>query len=161
MIEFHVSPVVRRVTVTALRTHRIGVRVITLVAREAVLWCVTMPNVRRVTIAALSVHMTAQQREIRVLVVEVVFIQSDDVSVATLVIGVAPRTRRPARTPVLAVKAGTRIDIGRDFLVAVEAQFTLFAAFETQVAVGALFFVLGVSLYKFARHDQRFELCFC
>ena len=158
VIEFDIEPVIGRVTVTTLCPHRIGVRVVLLVAGEAVARRVTVANIRRVTICALPVRVMSDQLKIGLVVVEVALVETNDIGVPAFVVRVTVCTGRPARASILAVKPGLCVDIACDLFVTIEAQRALLAAFEAQMTVGALFLVFGVCLYYLTRHDQRLEL---
>lgn len=117
-----------------------------------------MPLLRQMAVAALVVRVLAEQREVSEFVIKCIRVETDNIRVAALMVGMAAGADGTTGTTILAVKAGFCIDVTGDFFVTVEAQSALLAAFETLVAVGAVFLVLGMRLDNLARHDQCFDL---
>lgn len=117
-----------------------------------------MPLLWQMAVAALVVRVLAEQREVSEFVIECIRVETDNIRVAALMVGMAVGADGTTGTTILAVKAGFCIDVTGDFFVTVEAQSALLAAFETLVAVGAVFLVLGMRLHNLARHDQCLDL---
>ena len=161
MIELDFQPVVRGMTIAALCAERSGVRIIVLMAREAVAGCVAMALLGLMAIIALVALMLAQQREVADFVIERPLVEVHDIRIATFVVSMAIGADAPARSTVFAVKPGLCFDIPGNLLMAVEAKCTLLAAFKAHMAIGALFLVLGMGFHDLARHDQCFDLCAC
>ena len=62
---------------------------------------------------------------------------------------------------VFAMKSGFRFYVSGDLLMAIEAQCSLLAAFESQMAVATIFLILGMCFDDLTRHDQSLDLCAC
>ena len=112
-------------------------------------------------VAALLVCMSAQQGKPRQVMIEPVFVQTNNVGVATLVVRMAVRASRPFRTTIHTVKTGLGFDVRGDFIVAIETQRALLFTFKAKMAIAAFLFEFGVGLSQFARHDQRLKLSLC
>ena len=112
-------------------------------------------------VAALLVGMSAQQGKPRQVMIEPVFVQTNNVGVATLVVRMAVRASRPFCTTIHTVKAGLGLDVCGNFIVAIETQRALLFTVKAKVAITAFFFEFGVGLSQFARHDQRLKLSLC
>ena len=56
------------------------------------------------------------------------------------------------------MKPGAGANIGRDVLVTIEAQCSLFGTLELRMAGTAFFFVIGMTFDDFTGHDQRLYL---
>lgn len=133
-------------------------RIIFLMAGIAVARRLTMFVIGGMAVCAFVFGVLAEQWEVGELVIKIRLVETHDVGITALVVRVAVCTAVLADTLELAMKARRTIDICGDIFVAVEAERTLSAAFESLVAGFTLTFVLGMTLDDLARHDQRFDL---
>jgi len=92
---------------------------------------------------------------------EISFIERDDIGVTAFVFGVAVGALPAFRLPVQAVKALPGLAIGRDVFVTVCTQFALLGALKRHMARLALGLNFNVTLNDLARHDQRLKLSVC
>lgn len=102
-------------------------------------------------------NVATQQRKISEVMFECVFIELHDVGVSTFVICMAIYTFVVRCIVEQPVKSAAGLDIGRNVLVAVEAQRALVRTFERFVTGRAFRLPLGMALYDFTGHDQRLD----
>ena len=102
--------------------------------------------------------MRTLQRVVGMVVIELLAAELHDVSVAPEVLGVARTALGAVDTRNSAVETAVLPDIGRDFLVTVEAQGGLATAVAAVVALRAVLFELGVRRRQFAGHEQSLRV---
>lgn len=161
VIELDLQPVVRGMTISALCAKRSGVRVVIFVTGKAVPGRVAMSLLGLMAIIALIVRVLAEQREVRLFVVERILIEADDIGIAAFVVCMAFGADTSAGLTVFAMKSGFRFYVSGDLLMAIEAQCSLLAALESQMAVATIFLILGMCFDDLTRHDQSLDLCAC
>jgi len=101
--------------------------------------------------------MIAAQFEIGLGMVKHFFIKLDDIHVATFVIGMAGMALALGDIINPAMKIAFSLDVLINLLVAIAAQFALFAFIEDLVAFSTFTLEAGVSFDQFARHDEAFQ----
>jgi hypothetical protein len=146
------------VAAVAVRANEIIVNVVGLVARKTFLWSVPMFLTIVVTGGAAYVRVTTEQLVICKVMIEVLFIQVNDVRIPTQMILMAACTAIFIRFPRQAVKPDFAVYVTCNVFVASKAELRLFAAIERQMAGATLRFDVRVSLYDLTRHDERFDL---
>src|SRR5512139_1126222 len=155
VIKLRLLPVGFRVAIRALRTQLALVCVVLLVAGNAA--CLRAPVLAAwaMAFAARRLGMLSLQQVIRLPMVEFLFVQNDQASVAALVFGMAFAAQLPFRGAT--VKALLLRNIARHILVAVRAQRILPRTLEADMTLVALLFRLGMPLYHLARHQHTFK----
>jgi hypothetical protein len=111
-----------------------------------------------VTGTAVPTDVAAPERKIRSIVIERRTIQTHDVGVAALMLGVtvlAQQLRLVLRDA--AMEARQRCHVGTNFLVTVHTQRRLLGRDERPVTVRAIVFQIGVTFDHRTGHDQSFE----
>ena len=101
--------------------------------------------------------MRSLERKIRQPVIELHRIETHDVRVTALVLGVAAAALTVAGIRHAAVEPGGFAHIGRNILVTVETQCGLGPAVAAVVAVGAGFFLFDMRAADLAGHQERFH----
>jgi len=112
----------------------------------------------RVARAAITTHVAATEREIRSIVIESRTVETHDIRVAALVLGVtvlAEKLRLIFRDA--AMEASQRRHVGTNFLVTIHTQRRLFGRDERSVTVRAIVFQVGMTFDHRTGHDQAFE----
>ena len=110
-----------------------------------------------VAVDAVSVEMAVAQQEARQAMIERLLDETDDIGIATFVIGMARHALAIAHFGRHCVESRVSLEIGGDLRVAVETKRPLRAARKANVTGGALGFVLGVTGNQRSRHDQALE----
>ena len=133
------------------------VRIILLVTGDAIRGRFPHPLPRLVAARARDTRMSALEQEIRQIMAKCLRIQSDNVGLPSLVIGVAgPALAFPDRR-VPAVESLSLCDIGSNRLVAIDTETRLRLLRERFMALRAVFLELGVPLDERPRIDELFE----
>jgi hypothetical protein len=97
------------------------------------------------------------QRKVSAFVIEGRGVQAHDVGLAALVLGMAAGALADAGIGHAAVIALVTLQVGGDFLVAVDAQRALARTVGAIVAIAAGVFELGVRLGNLAGHEQALD----
>lgn len=158
VIESDIEPTIGSVAVATLGAHGIAMHIVGLVAAVAVLRCVAELDVGFMAVVTLRLGMVADEREIGPVMIEALPVESHDIGIAAFVVGMASEAGTTAGLPVAAMKAQLHFDVGRDVLVAIEAQGALFVAIEGLVTSLAIGLELRVTLDDFTGHDQGLDL---
>ena len=103
----------------------------------------------------------AGKGEVREIVGEERAVETDDVAVAPLMVGVTADAAKYVNSGLSTVKACTRRNVGGHALVAVGAEPTLCLPVQSDVAIATVRFQIGVALDQISRHEQPLveELC--
>ena len=110
------------------------------------------------TIAAGVPGVSADEREVGILVIELSLVKTGNVGVAPFVVRMTFGAGRVLCARFLAMKAGLVRNITRDFFVAIETQIALLRSLEFLVATVAFFFILGMRFDYLAGHHERLDL---
>lgn len=156
---------VRAVVVERSATPARGIVTARSVAAELAVVCVLVATIalahglverRVVHVAALAGNapVCAGQGKVREIVGEQRTVETDDVGIASLMVGVTAHAAKYVNSGLSAVKARTRRNIGGNALVAVGAQPALRLPVESDVAIAAVRFQIGVALDQISRHEQ-------
>jgi hypothetical protein len=88
-------------------------------------------------------------------------VETDDVAVAPLMVGVTAHAAKYVNSGLSAVKARTRRNIGGNAFVAVGAEPALSLPVQSDVAIATVRFQIGVTLDQISGHEQPLveELC--
>src|SRR5579864_9012749 len=150
-----VAPGARVMTGAAVAPQPSLVRLLFLMAAEAVARRIAIGLAGRVAARAGEIGMGAAQPVVRQVVVELLRHELDDVAAATEMLAVAGVALRPGHAGQVPVEAPLAGNIRGDVLVTVEAKLCLPAAVATVVTLRALLLVLRVGRREFAGHQQR------
>ena len=110
------------------------------------------------TVGTGQLRMTAEQLEVCDVVIEALLAQTDDICIPTQVIYVAACTAIFIRFREKAVKSDSVANIACDIFVADQAQPSLLAAIECEVAGATFCFDIRVPFDDLARHNERLDL---
>jgi len=159
VIEARLAPALLAVTAGAVAAELAGVGVVGGVTPRAVRRRVAAVRARLVAALAGDALVGAAQRVVRRIVREGARVESDDVGVASLVLGVADAALRRTHRWRPAVEAGLGANVRRDRLVVVaaEAERILLRSLEGGVALRAVGLEVRVRLRDRARHDEPLE----
>lgn len=102
--------------------------------------------------------MTAEQPEVRKIVIETPLVQANDVRISAKVIFVASPAVLSVFLCKKTVKSGLVANVARNVFVAGKAKFGLPVPIERDVAGAALSFDVRMTLDDLAWHDQCFDL---
>lgn len=158
VVEADIHPAGVRVAARAVLAQGAGVRIVVAVAADAI--GRRLPKGRLVGMAVAAGHspMGPSQGMIGEVVVEACRVQSDDVRVATLVIGVALPTRGIAGPRRAAVEAGVRSAVGSDLLVTLQAECILRRRRKGDMAAAAIALDVGVPLDDLSGHHELLDV---
>lgn len=160
VIEAVLFPTARVMATAAALTERATVMIVGLVTAVTIAARRAKFLAGLMTATALQFAVFAFQWEVGRRVIEGVAIETDDIRLTTLVIGVTLFARQRRVVFELAVKALFCRDIRTDHVVTGNAQLILRLLFEGDMAFGALGFQFSVPLDQLARHQQCFKTDF-
>jgi hypothetical protein len=110
------------------------------------------------TAGARQIEVCTLQREIRVVVIELLAAELHDVGSTTLVLHVTRAALRGIDSLQAAVKPTVRGDVSRDGLVTVETQLPLAATVAAVMTIRALLLQFLMGRGQFARHEELFRV---
>jgi hypothetical protein len=154
VIECHVLPYLRVVAGGAIAPQPALVRLLSLVTDGAFARGVAEGLAGLMTAAARQIEVCAMQREIRVVVIELLAAEFDDVRGTTLMLHVTRTALRGIDSLQAAVKPVVCGDVCCDGLVTVETQLPLPATIAAVMTIRALLLQFLVSSGQFARHEE-------
>jgi hypothetical protein len=111
-----------------------------------------------VTTAARQIEVCAVQWEIRIVVIELLAAQFDDVGGTTLVLRMTRTALRRLDSLQAAVKPAVRRDVCRDVLVTVETQLPLAATVAAVMTIRALLLQFLMGGGEIPRHEELFRV---
>ncbi|MBW2390095.1 MAG: hypothetical protein JRG89_16930 [Deltaproteobacteria bacterium] len=160
VIELCGAPSLLTVAVAALLSKLAGMSILGLMAAVAITRRVAVLGLftDRVTARAARRAMGAEQGVVGRIVVEAVWVQSQDVVTSTLVLRVAAATGQPLGASISSVKALACASIRCDILMAEHAQRRLAARLERAVALAAVVLGLCVRFGDRPRHHEPLEV---
>jgi hypothetical protein len=158
VIEAHVLPYLRIVAGSAIPPQLARVRLLRLVANGAVRRGIAEGLAGLMTAGTRQINVCAVQREIRVVVIELLAAEFHDVGGTALMFHVTSTALGGFDSLQAAVKPTARGNIRRDGLVAVEAQLPLAATVAAVMTVRALLLQFLMGCGQFARHEEFFRV---
>jgi hypothetical protein len=154
VIEAHVLPYLRIVAGSAIPPQLARVRLLRLVANGAVRRGIAEGLAGLMTAGARQINVCTVQREIRVVVIELLAAEFHDVGSTALMFHVTSTALGGFDSLQAAVKPTARGNIRRDGLVAVEAQLPLAATVAAVMTVRALLLKFLMGCGQLARHEE-------
>jgi hypothetical protein len=153
VIEAHVLPRLRIVAGCAISPEFALVRLLSLVTDGAFVRGIPKGLAGLMAAAARQIEVRALQREIRVVMIELLAAEFHDVRATTLMLRVTRTALRGLDSLQAAVKPTVRRDVRRDRLVTVEAQLPLAATVAAVMTIRALLLQFLMGCRQFARHE--------
>jgi hypothetical protein len=158
VIECHVLPNPRIVAGSAIPSQLALVRLLSLVTDGAFARGIAKRLAGLVTAAARQIEVCAVQWEIRIVVIELLAAQFDDVGGTTLVLRMTRTALRSLDSLQAAVKPAVRRDVCRDVLVTVETQLPLAATVAAVMTIRALLLQFLMGGGEIPRHEELFRV---
>lgn len=153
VVEFALGPGGGGMAVGALLTEIALVDILLFVTIDAQAGRFAPGLVLFVAAVALDTFMRAVQGIVGLGVIEKFFVEQDDLGITALMVGMARTAGRIANLVGAAMVTLARLDVGIDFLMAVQAKGILGGFAKTLVATGALALFFGVALDELAWHQ--------
>jgi hypothetical protein len=157
VIEVRLLPGLRIVTGAAIRSQRVVVRIVFLVAANAGVGSLAERHSLRVTAGTGQGDMRIQQFEVGQVMGEARLAEPRDIGVTPVVLGVAAAAFTGSGRRHAAVIASLAADVFRNIFVTVETKRGLSLTIGTIVAVGAIAFDFGVRLGDGAGHHELLD----
>jgi hypothetical protein len=154
MVKGYVLPYLRVMAGSAIPPQLALVRLLCLVANGAFARGIAKGFASLMTAGARQINVCTVQRELRIVVIELLAAEFHDVGLATLMLHVTRTALRGFDSLQAAVKPTVRGDVGGDGLVAVEAQLPLVATVAAVMAVRALLLQFLMGCGQLARHEE-------
>jgi len=161
VIEARVLPHLGIVAGSAIPPQLAPVRLLRLVAHGTFPRSISKGLAGLVAAAAGQSDVCALQREIRVVVIELLTAEFHDIGVTALMLRVTRTALSGVDPPQAAVKPMVCTDVGRDAFVTVETQLPLAATVAAVMAIRALFFQFLMGRGQLARHEEFFRIHGC
>ena len=161
MVEVNVYPVRLIVTVGACLGRILLVWFVLRVTGVALIRSIAMFFVRNMTVYAFQLRMVPEQFEIRELVIKRLFVESENIRIATLVVGMAGSASVAPGIFRSSVVTQVQFDIDGDEFMTIQAEISLPGAVERQVTGRTIGFDIGMAGYDIAGHDKRLDRLSC
>jgi len=158
VIECHVLPYLRIVAGAAIPPEPALVRLLSLVAGDTFVRGIPEGLAGLMTAGAGQIDVRTLQREIRVVVVELLAAEFHDVGFTALMLYVTRTALRRIDSLQAAVKPTVRADVRRDGLVTVETQLPLAGTVAAVVTVRALLLQFLMGRRQLAGHEELFRV---
>jgi hypothetical protein len=158
VIERHVLPNPRIVAGSAILPQLALVRLLSLVTDGAFVRGIAKRLAGLVAAAAGQIEVCAMQREIRIVVIELLAAQFHDVGRTTLMLRMTRTALRGLDSLQAAVKPAVGRDVCRDVLVTVETQLPLVAPVAAVMTIRALLLQFLMGGGQVSRHEEFFRV---